>query len=341
LLLEGNASLRTGAELLHNIEVVRRLEVSHLLFILFGEEGAGCIDNGAAGSQMRKRGGKNRSLLLDQLGEEGVGESVFEVGVSPECSSATAGDVEEEPIHLAAERSFGKAKLHILNAGSPHALAGLGESGGAGVVEKELPLSLHAGGNRERLATRAGAVVEHEVAGTDADELSYLLARLILHLKQPCEKFGEVGEMLGTLKDNPIGGVGGGAYVIEASPFFKESVTRNLEGIGAKSERGSLHTGEDEFLGRLFSVSGGEVSLERLGGRFRPEESVDRFGHGFPIFGAQGVVAPKIEAEELVQRPHLDVERLGNLGGVVRTELFNRHGKHYTPLQGGREGGIF
>ena len=148
-----------------------REEAAHLIAVLSGEHRAGHIGDAAAGLDQRRRAVEQAGLILDPLLERARTHAPLGIGVAPPRSGAGAGRVDQHQIGLAVEigervgRAARRADLHIAHIGAFKPCVDRRKPALVVVGGVELPLVLHRGRERERLAAGAGAEIDHLLAG--------------------------------------------------------------------------------------------------------------------------------------------------------------------------------
>src|ERR1043166_6649013 len=159
-------------------EIAMRVEESFgLRLVLLAQQGAGRIDQAAAGFHEARRAVEDRALALDQLGKVLRRAAPFGIGVHPEIALARQ-----------------HAALDIADAGAAQPLPGALEAPFRGVAGDELAAVPHRSRQCQRLAAGAGAEIDDTHAGARAGEKGGDLRRLVLHLDEALLEGSGTGE---------------------------------------------------------------------------------------------------------------------------------------------------
>src|SRR5262249_33668191 len=116
-------------------------------------------------------------------------EPPFGVGIAPPGAGAGAGRIDEHPVEALGMAldplvALGRERpaLDVADAGAPEPRRRTLEPRRRDVAGDQMTLVLHAGGERQRLATGAGAEIDDAHAGLHGREQGCQLRALVLHL---------------------------------------------------------------------------------------------------------------------------------------------------------------
>src|ERR1051325_7905996 len=186
-----------------------------LVLVLLAQQGAGGVDEPAAGFYQARGAGQDVALADHQLGEVVRGGAPLPVGIAAPAADPETGRVDEHKVEAAVlpfrsvaldpEIALGRERpaLDIADPGAAQADAGALQAPSGGIAGDELAAVLHLRGEREGLAAGAGAEIDDPHARPRTGEQGGQLRALVLHLDEAV----------------PEGGGGGrGHPVLEAQP---------------------------------------------------------------------------------------------------------------------------
>jgi len=164
--------------------------------ILFGGEGAGGIDEEAAGAQEGGDVVQYSTLQFSEFGEGARVEAPAQVGPTAEGSEAGAGGVDEDAVKRDREkgerlRGVGEAGLDAGDSEAGEVFADLFEACGLAVEGEDAAAVLHEFGEVGGLAAGGGAGVENDVAGAGVHDGGNQLSGGILDLDEAVAKGAE------------------------------------------------------------------------------------------------------------------------------------------------------
>ncbi len=167
---------------------MRRAEAVDLVPVLGRQDRASGIDEPAAGLYERRGLLQHDRLLLDARREHLRLQPPFRVGPPPPHAGAGARRIDQHEIHLAGKlgeafRLGGGEHLRVADAGALQPLEDRTQAHAVGIVGIELAGVLHRCRQRERLAARTGAKIEHLLPRLGAGKHDRDLRGLVLHLE--------------------------------------------------------------------------------------------------------------------------------------------------------------
>ena len=169
-----------------------------------------------------------------------------------------------EHVLVAARRDH----LHVARAGALEPLMDRREAALVGVGRVDLPVVLHRGGERQRLAARAGAEIDHLLAGLRAAEQGGELRALVLDLDLALEErgLGMDRRALGIRRhdDAQAGGRPARRLRVELGEFLGGLLARRLQRVDAQIERRARRE-RRALLGPLLAEGRGELRIEPFG----------------------------------------------------------------------------
>ena len=162
-----------------------------LPLVLGRQHRAGGVDEAAARLHQARRGVEDGGLLGDELGEILGPQGPAAVGIATPGAGAGAGRVDQHAVEGAglalqpfAVVAVERAALDIVGAGAAQTLGRAVEPALVDVHGDDAALVVHAGGDGQGLAARAGAVVGDLHAGLGVDQAGDELRALVLDLDQ-------------------------------------------------------------------------------------------------------------------------------------------------------------
>ena len=191
-----------------------------LALVLGRQHRAGGVDQPAARLHQARRGVEDGGLLGHQLGEILGPQRPAAVGIAPPGAGAGAGRVDQHAVEGAglalqpfAVVAVERAALDIVGAGAAQALGRAVEAALVDVHGDDAALVVHAGGDGQRLAAGAGAIVGDLHAGLGVDQAGDELRALVLDLDQAVLEGLARHDRQAALQPQAVGGIAHGLGV--------------------------------------------------------------------------------------------------------------------------------
>ena len=164
-----------------------RQELRHPVLVFFHQEAAGRIEQPPAGLHIGRGCREDFALVTDPLLELRRLDPPFRIRPPPPGARAGARRVHENEVHLPDQRLKARAlarmhQLHIMRPGAFQARDQRRQAFAVNVIGVDLTRALHLRGERQRLATAPGAIVQNLLARFRICRRRRNLAAGVLHL---------------------------------------------------------------------------------------------------------------------------------------------------------------